>query len=803
VKRLFPIWVLLLGALACNLPDFSVNQQTPEPGLPPTQTFTPTATNTPLPTATPTPLPAARVALGDRAIFYGDYENALSEYETALATSSDEAIQYAARLGMARAHFLLGELDEAQNILQDLISSGGESPMLGEVHFLWAQIEEFRGNHHAAVEAYQKYIELGPGLIDSYVHELQGDLLSATGDYPAAIESYRASLAAPRLNSYLDTEYKMARAYDLSGDLATAIVAYQDIYSRTGNDFLRAQLDYLLGQAYLAVGDIELGQAAYLDAVMNYPRAYDSYLALVELVDAGVEVNDLQRGLVDYYAGQYGVAIAAFDRYLQSDPVDAATALYYKGLSQSALGQQQAAIETWDEIIQFHAEAPEWEDAWGQTAELLWFQQADYQQASDTLLEFVHQAPNHAKAAEFLFQAANIAERGERLDQAAKIWERVASEYPSSELATRALFLAGITRYRLADYIAADDLFQRILALSTDLEERSAAYLWIGKSKQALGESEAAQESWQQAAVVDPTGYYSERAKDILAAEEPFTPPLEYDLSFDEQAERWEAEDWMRTIFGLPEETDLSHPGPLVDDPRFLRGDEFWRLGLYEDARAEFEDLRMSITTDPANSYRLANHLLESGLYRSAIFAMREVLTQAGMDDAETMSAPIYFNHVRFGPYYRDLVMPASEVYDLHPLFLFSVVRQESLFEGFVRSSAGARGLMQIIPATGQEIASNADWPPDYTDEDLYRPVVSINLGSNYLNRQRGFMSGDLYGALAAYNAGPGNAETWKNLVPPDPDLYLEVIRFNETRNYIRGIYEIFSIYKNLYDRTP
>jgi soluble lytic murein transglycosylase len=64
-------------------------------------------------------------------------------------------------------------------------------------------------------------------------------------------------------------------------------------------------------------------------------------------------------------------------------------------------------------------------------------------------------------------------------------------------------------------------------------------------------------------------------------------------------------------------------------------------------------------------------------------------------------------------------------------------------------------------------------------------------------------MSGDLYGALAAYNGGPGNAMTWKNLVPPDPDLYLEVIRFEETREYIKGIYEIFSIYKQLYDRTP
>jgi soluble lytic murein transglycosylase len=351
--------------------------------------------------------------------------------------------------------------------------------------------------------------------------------------------------------------------------------------------------------------------------------------------------------------------------------------------------------------------------------------------------------------------------------------------------------------------VAAGENFQRLLALSTDLEERSAAYLWIGKSRQAMGEEEAAKSAWEQAAVLDPTGYYSERAKDYLLEQDPFTPPMEYDLSIDVETEQREAEDWIRTIFGIPEETDLAGPGQLENDARFQRGNEFWRLGLYEMARIEFEELRKEAATDPATSYRLANHLLDLGLYRTAIFAARQVLTQAGMDDAETMSAPIYFNHLRFGPYYRELIMPASEVYNFHPLILFSVVRQESLFEGFVRSSAGARGLMQIIPNTGQEIAANADWPPDYSDDDLYRPLVSINLGSNYLNRQRGFMSGDLYGSLAAYNAGPGNAAAWKELVPPDPDLMLEVIRFSETREYIKGIYEIFSIYKKIYDRSP
>ena len=57
----------------------------------------------------------------------------------------------------------------------------------------------------------------------------------------------------------------------------------------------------------------------------------------------------------------------------------------------------------------------------------------------------------------------------------------------------------------------------------------------------------------------------------------------------------------------------------------------------------------------------------------------------------------------------------------------------------------------------------------------------------------------DLYAALAAYNAGPGNASVWKELAGDDQDLLLETIRFQETRDYVRYIYEIYTIYSNLY----
>ena len=191
--------------------------------------------------------------------------------------------------------------------------------------------------------------------------------------------------------------------------------------------------------------------------------------------------------------------------------------------------------------------------------------------------------------------------------------------------------------------------------------------------------------------------------------------------------------------------------------------------------------------------------LIEIGLYRSGIIATRRVLDLAGLDDAGTLTAPVWFNHQRFGLYYGDLVQANAEEYGFDPLLITSVMRQESLFEGFVTSTAGARGLMQVIPSTGEEISRYLNWPVDYTEDDLYRPAVNIPFGASYLNRQRAYFNGDIYAALAAYNGGAGNTSKWLALADGDMDLFVEVIRFSETRNYIRRIYELHEIYSDIY----
>jgi soluble lytic murein transglycosylase len=806
-KRLLPLWVLVYFTLACGATDLLSNTshaKVTEAVVPTsTPTILATATNSPRPTSSPTPLPSSHLEKADQAIFFGDWETALLEYQAALQEDPNPENQNATLLGIGRTYYLAGNYTEARNTLLDHITNFPASDQLTTAYIYLALSNSALGNYQEAANAYNQYLELGPGLLDSYIYELKGDALSASGDFSGAINDYQTALQSPRLGNDLDIDIKIAQSYAATGDYYTSIIGYQDIYTRTTNDYTKAHMDLLMGQAYSALGDLDAAYAAYLDAVENYPLSYDAYTSLLILVEDGVPVNDLKRGLVDYYAGQYGVAMAAFDRYLQSNPEEPSAGYYYMGLSMRALGEFESAIETWDRLIIEHAESRLLDQAWEQKAFTQWYYLDQYIEATETLLEFVAFVPLHPRASEFLFDAAIISERADRLEEAVDLWERVSAEYPNSDYAYRALFLAGITRYRLGDFPAAHDTFQRALSLAENLEDRAAAYLWSGKCLDVLGDNKAARTAWEQSASLDRTSYYSERARDLLLNQPVFAPPEGYDLAYDPKDERIEAEAWIQTVFDLPSGTDLSNPGPLENDLRFQRGNELWVLGFYEEARLEFEDLRIAVESDPANTYRLANHLAEIGLYRSSILAARHILDLAGMDDSGTMSAPLHINHLRFGTYFRDLVIKNAREYNLHPLFLFSVIRQESLFEGFVRSPADARGLMQVIPGTGQEISSNLGWPVGYTEADLYRPIVSITYGSYYLWRQIDYLDGDIFAALAAYNGGPGNSAAWKALAPDDPDLFLELIRYSETRDYIRVIYEVFNIYRNLYNRPP
>ncbi|MCJ7715948.1 MAG: tetratricopeptide repeat protein, partial [Anaerolineales bacterium] len=755
---------------------------------------------TPIPTSTPILPPLQSTIPGDVYYFYGDWESAISSYQRTVDTSSSAEEISRALLGLGKVYYQKQDYQKALEYLRLLVSTYPDSALIHKGFFALAETYTALDRHLEAADAYNLYLSRRPGILDAFVQHRRGNELSTGGEPIQAIEAYQAAIAAGSADSLYTLQLKIGEQYAALEDHATAIVIYKDVYSQSSNDYAKARSDFLLGLSYLELDQRDLAEAAFQDAVIQYPLSYDSYLALVELVNGGFLINDLDRGLVDYFAGQYSHAIEAFDRYLiEPEAGDRGTALYYKGFALRAMGRHEEALLPWDAIISQYPDHSYWDQAWEFKAYSLWFYLSRYSEASQVLQEFVSKNPFHPRAAEFLFDAARVEELTGDLESAAEIWKRVFNEYPTSTYANLSLFKSGISQVRLGAHGKALELFSLYRDATQSFEELSQALFWIGKIYQIQGNPDAAHAAWSEAANADPTGYYSERARDLLQNRQPFTPPLDYDIGFDVMVEKQEAQDWIKDTFSIPPETNLESLGLLGDDPRIVRGTEFWELGLYSEARAEFEALRNEVSFDPISSYRLANYYVDLGLYRPAIFAAREVLNAANLDDAETINGPAYLNHIRFGTYYSDLVIPAGQEYGFHPLLLFSIIRQESLFEGFVRSTAGARGLMQIMPSTGTDLVDREGWPPDYSDEDLYRPQVSIKLGTAYLAFLRSYYDGDIYATLAAYNAGGGNTNIWLEEAQGDQDLFLEIIRFSETETYLKTISEVFAIYRRLY----
>jgi len=807
-KQLMLGIVLVIFLAGCTVGSTPAPEESPSPTLLPG--ITPTDTLLPSVTPSPTPTPEVRISTGDQAFFNGNFDRALIEYQSAFDTSTDPAIKAAALWGLGQANYAVKNNAKALEVFWQLTSLYPASPNAGRAYFLMGEIYTALQRYTEAAQAYTVYLALRPGVLDAFTQERRGDAYNAAGDYSDAISAWQVALTAPHIGDDTALKIKIAQAYTSKGDAQTALGMYDAIMAATSNDYVKAEMDLLSGQIYLSLGQPDQAYQRFLDTVDNYPLAFDSYSALVALVNANITVDDLNRGLVDYFAGQYGYALDAFQRYITTNPQNDGTVVYYKALTLYHLGQYEDAISTWEIFVQTYPDNSHWVNSWDGDATLpglaytQWYWLNQYDTAEQTLLTFIQKSPNDPEAPNALMDVARIQERAGKLADAAKTWDQVASDYPGSDLVPQALFLAGITLFRLGNNNDALVTFQRDSILSSALDDQAQAYFWVGKAQEALGDTAAARTTWQQTAAIDPTDYYSLRAQDMLFNRQPFTSTAAFNFNVDRVSERKDAEAWLRVTFNLPTDTDLGAPGSLLVDPRLIRGSELLTLGLTSDALVEFNDLQNSIEQIPADLYRFANYLLDLRLYNPAIVAIRQVLTLAGMNtQTQTLAAPAYFNHIRYGLYYQELIVPAAQQTGFDPLFLYSVIRQESLFNKFAQS-AYAYGLMQMTPDTEQVVAANLGWPTNYyTADDLFRPTVSIDLGTTYLMTQRIGSNDDLFTVLASYNAGPGASPIWRDLSGPDSDLFLEIIRFQETRDYIRSIYEIFNMYRSLYETTP
>ncbi|WP_130470910.1 lytic transglycosylase domain-containing protein [Candidatus Magnetaquicoccus inordinatus] len=134
--------------------------------------------------------------------------------------------------------------------------------------------------------------------------------------------------------------------------------------------------------------------------------------------------------------------------------------------------------------------------------------------------------------------------------------------------------------------------------------------------------------------------------------------------------------------------------------------------------------------------------------------------------------------------------------WELEPALVWSTTRQESLFQRHSESATKAYGLMQLMPATAVE-ESNRMGLPTATRHLLQWPAYNLAVGQSYLARMLKLFDGDLLLAVAAYNAGPGRALSWRaSREKEDPILFIEKIPFSETREYVKRVLHGWAIYR-------
>lgn len=149
---------------------------------------------------------------------------------------------------------------------------------------------------------------------------------------------------------------------------------------------------------------------------------------------------------------------------------------------------------------------------------------------------------------------------------------------------------------------------------------------------------------------------------------------------------------------------------------------------------------------------------------------------------------------LRFPTLFRDQVFASAEQHDIDPAWIYGVIRQESAFMPDARSSAGALGLMQLMPATGKSTAKLLDSPIRHISE-LLGVDKNIQIGSAYLRHVLDVNNGHQAMATASYNAGPQRIKQWRPDATQGADIWVENIPFTETRNYVQQVMAYSAIF--------
>lgn len=250
-----------------------------------------------------------------------------------------------------------------------------------------------------------------------------------------------------------------------------------------------------------------------------------------------------------------------------------------------------------------------------------------------------------------------------------------------------------------------------------------------------------------------------------------------------------------RNYYGFLASTRLNLPLSMQNEPLKVNAERFSEV-YAKPAIKRFEELRKvnKDATARVEWFRAINKMSTEELYAAA-----KIAHNMGLHDIAIFTIAKTSNKndvgLRFPRAHEPEIVNNANKYNLDPAWVFGIARQESAFQADAISHADARGLMQLLPSTAKLVAKQYNLPYSSAD-DLYRPIINIQLGTAFLNTLKKQMYNNVILATAAYNAGPNRIPRWLYDEPMEADRWIENIPYKETREYVKSVITFTSIYR-------
>jgi soluble lytic murein transglycosylase len=392
--------------------------------------------------------------------------------------------------------------------------------------------------------------------------------------------------------------------------------------------------------------------------------------------------------------------------------------------------------------------------------------------------QVVARYPTSKWAAEAQFRSGWLDVNRGRFREALPGLEATLARYPHSPFADDAAWYLALAHHLLGEPAEALRALEHYESLSRNNNDAAMRVrYWRARFAAQAGQAEEAQRSLRECVHRAPLGYYG-----LLAA-----------------ARLREAGEKVTIDWPVWSPAASADKAKSAHDPVLERARELLAAGLDVEAGEELGRAEASVMQHLGKPQGLAVLLEEYPRMRAFHQALRlaESHGTSALVSAATGPARLFWQ-AAYPRAFRDMVEPLASTAGTPELFVYAIMRKESSFLPHALSPSDARGLLQLIPATGQEVAKHLGVPL-YTDE-LFDPEVNVRVGAAYLGGLLKRFGDQIALAAGAYNAGSHAMMRWCDQWGSRPlDEFVELVTYDQAREYIKRVLAVYAHYRWLY----